>query len=152
MNSRALATANTSAALLKINQMNLLLPQADIRTLESAADIDQSERSAQSVGWITIRQQRWPVYCLSDQLDLMPQAPSTRRACAMITGTSGLIGLMCDDVQVLKDFANSPFELPLAMRLPVTPVTHLVRIEQGLACVSTAGKLSVYIETLSRLG
>lgn len=138
----------SSAAILKIGVLNLLLPQSDIRTLESATDIDTTTTVLHSVGWITYTQKRWPVYCLSDELTLMAAAPRERRACAMLAMGAGYLGLMCDDMIMQKNFAAQRYELPAAMRLPDSPILHLVDYEQGIACASNALRMTAYIEQL----
>lgn len=149
MTVHALAAASTSAALLKIDSLNLLLPQADIRTLESVSDMDTANPLWKSTGWISVRQQRWPVYCLSDELELLHEVPPGRRACAMIAGESGYLGLLCDDVSIIKDFKSDSFELPAAMRLPDTPVLQIAQLDHGIACISNAQHLSAYIAKIS---
>lgn len=139
---------NTTAALLKIGGLNLLLPQSEIRTLESATDLEVAAPALHSVGWITYAQKRWPVYCLSAELALLEVTPVERRACAMLPIGAGYLGIMCDDMIIQKDFAAQQYELPVAMRLPDTPILHLVDYEQGIACVSNAMRLTAYIEQL----
>jgi hypothetical protein len=140
--------SSTASALLTINGLNLLLPQGEIRTLESATDVDVIAPALHSAGWVSYAQKRWPVYCLSDELALVAHVPPERRACALLAMGAGYIGILCDDMIILKDFAAQRFELPVAMKLPDTPIMHLVAYEQGIACVSNAKKLTAYIEQL----
>lgn len=142
------ARQHTTAALIKINNLNLLLPQGEIRTLESTTDVDRGAPALHSVGWVGYKQKHWPVYCLTEQLALMNDIPSERRACAMLTMGAGYIGIMCDDMIVIKDFVEQRFELPAAMKLDYTPVLYLAAYEQGIACVCSASKLTAYIERL----
>lgn len=145
-----IASTGTTAttALLKINGLNLLLPQSEIRTLESVSDMDSASPVLHSAGWITYSHKRWPVYCLSEDLSLMAKVPVERRACAMLAMGSGYIGVMCDDMIILKDFTPPRHELPDAMRLPQTPIEYLVSYDQRIACVSSANRLTAYIEQL----
>lgn len=76
----------------------------------------------------------------------MAHVPAERRACAMLAMGAGYIGILCDDMIILKDFVAQRFELPVAMKLPDTPLMHLVAYEQGIACVSNAKRLTAYIE------
>lgn len=140
--------SNTTAALLKITGLNLQLPQGDIRTLESATDVDTAAPALHSIGWIAYAQKRWPVYCLSEELALMAVVPSERRACALLTMGAGYIGILCDDMIILKDIAAQRYELPDAMRLADTPILHLVAYEQGIACVTNATQLTAFVEQL----
>lgn len=139
---------DSAAALLKINGLNLLLPQGEIRSLESSTDIDVNAPALHSVGWIEYAQKHWPVYCLSEELTLMEIVPPERRACVMLLMGAGYIGIMCDDMLILKNFAAQSHELPLAMRLPDTPILHLVSYDQGIACVSNANLMTTYIEQI----
>jgi hypothetical protein len=142
------ASNTSTAALLKIGSLNLLLPQGDIRTLESSADVDTIAPALYSVGWITYLQKRWPVYCLAEELALMNIVPPERRACAMIAMGVGYIGIMCDDMIVLKDFTAQRYELPAAMKMADTPILYLVDYEQGIASVCNANRLTAYIGQL----
>jgi hypothetical protein len=140
--------SNSTAALLKINGLNLLLPQGEIRTLESATELNTIAPALCSAGWIAYHQKSWPVYCLSEDLSLLQAVPPERRACAMMTMGAGFIGILCDDMIILKDFIAQRHELPQAMKLPATPILHLVNYEQGIACVSNAKQMTAYIEHL----
>jgi hypothetical protein len=139
---------NITAELLKIDGLNLLLPQGEIRTLEPVTQLDVLAPALHSVGWITYSQKRWPVYCLSEDLSLMAIVPPARRVCALMVLGTGFIGIVCDDMIVLKDFAAQRYELPVAMRLPGMPVLNIVAYEQGIACVSNARHFTSYIEQL----
>lgn len=143
-----LTQAKTAVSVLKLNSLNLMLPQSDIRSLESASDMDLAAPALSSVGWITYMQKRWPVYCLSDQLALMPHAPVDRRACVILAMGVGFMGIMCDDIVVLKEFSSQQYELPLAMRYPDTPLLHLEKYEQGIACFSNSYRLTSFVEKL----
>jgi hypothetical protein len=139
---------SVTAALLKIDRLNLLLPQVEIRTLESATDIDASSPALHSVGWISYARKRWPVYCLTEELALMAAAPAERRACAMLAMGAGYIGIMCDDMVILKEFSGQRYDLPQAMKLPNTPILHLAAYAEGIASVSNATRLTAYLEQL----
>ena len=138
----------TSAALIKIDGLNMLLPQGEIRTLESIAELDTAAPALHSAGWVVYAQKRWPVYCLSEELSLMSLVPAERRACAIMAMGAGYIGILCDDMTILNDFIAQRHEVPVAMRLADTPILHLVAYAQGIACVSNANKLTTYINQL----
>ena len=137
-----------AAAMLKMDGLNLLLPQRDIRTLESASDMDRSAPALNSPGWVPFQHKRWPAYCLSENLELMDEMPPDRRACVMFSYGGGFTGILCNDVIVLKDFDAPSFELPAAMRLPDTPITGLIEYAEGIACVSNAARLTSYVGML----
>ena len=139
---------STTAELLKIDKLNLLLPQGDVRALESATEIDVNAPALHSVGWIPFAHKRAPVYSLSDDLSLMSNVAPERRACAMLTMGSGYIGILCNDMIILKDFSSPRHALPISMRLTDTPILQLAEYEQGIVCITSAHKLTKYIEQL----
>lgn len=139
---------NTAAALLRIDKLNLLLPQGDVRALESATDIDVRAPALHSVGWIPFAHKRAPVYSLSDNLGLMSNVAPERRACAMFRLGSGYIGVLCNDMIILKNFTEPRHLLPVCMRLADTPILQLAEYEQGIVCITSAHKLTTYIEQM----
>jgi len=144
----ATQSVSAAAALIKINGLNLLVPQGEIRTLESVKDVNTTDTSQHSVGRVAYAQTSWPVYCLSEDLLLMTEIPAERRACALIPIGVGYMGLLCDDMMVLKSFVAKQYALPIVMKLPDTPILHLVEYEQGIACVSNSYLLTAYIEQM----
>ena len=138
--------------LLQIGRLRLMLPQHEIRAVESAADIDPRVPRLppqQGVGWIKLREHFWPAYCLSEQLCILHQTPQQRRACVLLPVGEGFIGVLCDDARVLMEFEGSLCSLPDAMRLPNSPLTALLRHEGKLACVSNAARLAALIARAS---
>lgn len=138
-------TQNITAALIKIKDLNLLLPQGEIRTLESATDIDSVAPALHSIGWVSYAQKRWPVYNLSEDLQLMNMVPPERRACALMSMGAGYIGIMCDDMIILKDIVFQHYEIPPVMQEPQTPVMYLLSYKEGIACATNANRLTTYI-------
>jgi hypothetical protein len=150
MNMTRLAPAgnsmDASAVVLKIGGLDLMFPQSDIRALESAPDVDASNPKPSSAGWIGYLRQHWPVYCLSDQMDLLDLVPPSRRTCALLATTDGYVGILCDDVSILKQIAGKRHELPTAMKRSGTPILELLPFGGKLLCVSHPASLSAYIE------
>jgi hypothetical protein len=134
-----------TGAVLKIDLLDLLIQQGEIRTLESASDVDGSDPEQGSVGWISFAQQRWPVYCLSPQLEVLVSVPSARRTCVLLALEQGYIGVLCDDVTILKQVSGQLYELPVAMRRNDTPIHGVISYNQGIACVSDANRLAAHI-------
>ena len=130
---------------LKIGGLRLMLPQGDVRTLESAADVTLADRPENGVGWIKYAGQRWPVFCPSDEFEFLLIIPAARRACVLLAVQGGYLGILCDDAHILAHFSGQRHEVPRAMRWSGTPVCGLVMLEEGLACVSDAGLLASFL-------
>lgn len=140
------AAMSSSAAVLKIDGLELLFQQSDIRALESASAVDGSEPRQQSVGWMTYMRQRWPVYCLSEQLDLLGGVPPSRRTCALLALETGYVGILCDDVTIIKQAAGQRHEVPPAMKRADTPILGLFPAGDKLLCLSSPSRLAAHIE------
>lgn len=137
--------SHQQVVLLKIDSLHLVLPQAEVRALESALDLDVAAPPAGGVGWMLYAGQAWPVYCLSAQLELQSQVAANRRACVLLALTDGYLGLLCEDARVLGSCAAQVFDLPAAMRLQGTPLDGLILHEGRLACVCSANQLARFV-------
>lgn len=152
MSSTRLALAGqgmeVSSVVLRIDGLHLMFRQSDIRALESASDLDGSTPRKESMGWISYMRQRWPVYCLSDRLELMGVVPASRRTCALLAVETGYVGILCDDVNIFKQTAGQRHALPSAMKHGNTPVLELLPSGDKLLCISDPGRMSAHIEHL----
>lgn len=127
--------------LLRIDGMQLMLPQGDICAVESVADLVGHDVTAPAIGRITYLGQSWPVLSLDGELQTLATIPAARRACVMLATGKGFLGLLCDDVRVLNQQSGADYALPVAMRAAHTPVQAIMPFENGLACLSDARHL-----------
>ncbi len=137
----------SAPAILKISGLRLSLPQTGMRALEAADDVDVSGAATPAIGWIVHGQQRWPVYCLSQDLALLHEMPSERRACVLLDAGEGCVGVLCDDVSMGHE--GQRHELPPAMRLPDTPILGLMETEEGIVCLTSAERLAAHLARLA---
>ncbi len=142
--------ASATSAILKISGLRLLLPQIEIRALEAADDVEVHDAELPSVGWLRHAQQRWPVYCLSQELSLLTVVPAERRACVLLGAGDGYVGIMCDDVSIGQQTSGQRHELPPAMRLPDMPVLGLMAMDDpGIVCITSAERLTAHLARLA---
>ncbi|MDD5058730.1 MAG: chemotaxis protein CheW [Sideroxydans sp.] len=152
MNTTALArpAASATSALLKISGLRLQLPQKEISALETADSVVKQDVQPHSIGWLQHARQRWPVYCLSQNLTLFDTVPAERRACVLLGAGNSFVGILCDDVSISQPSQNQPHELPPAMRLAQTPVLGLVATgDEGIACITSAEQLIAHVTRLA---
>ena len=136
---------NVSGAVLKIDDLHLLFQQGDICALESASDVNSAAPREKSVGWINYMRQRWPVYCLSDQLHLLNSVPPARRTCALMAFETGYIGLLCDDMHIIKQATGQQHDVPLVMKNAHMPISALIPSGDKLLCASNQRLLATYL-------
>lgn len=134
-----------SYALLTLDQRTLLMPQSEIRTLESVLDIHTGHPPVQAVGWLSFEQQDCPVYGMDAALAPLSEVPVSQRICVLLTLSQGYFGLLCSDIATLPGSAVEFRPLPAAMATPNTPLRALALFEGRVALVSTAMALAAYL-------
>lgn len=142
--SKAHPTAGTHYALLHLGATRLMLAQSDIREIEGVDDVDPADAPPAGVGRVRVGRQTYPVYCLSDEFDLMDAVPAARRMCVLLAHQGGQFGLLCDQVQMLETPAAF-HGLPECMRLADNPVEALVLQPDGVVCVSSVQRLAALV-------
>lgn len=141
-NPTATTDQDNSYALLSLGQRALLIPQHELRTLESVMDVHTSEQPAHGVGWLQFEDNHWPVYSLDEALQPLPAMPSTQRICALLSHTDGYFGLTCSNVRTLRGTELRSRSLPAPMSNPESPLSGLVLYEDRVGVVSTASALA----------
>lgn len=128
-------------SVLRLDFLALLVPQQDVRTLEPVEDLDTAEPPANGVGWVRVGNQRYPVFCFSEQLRRLPAVPPSRRICAVLAAGERAFGVMCSEVSMLRLPDLRVTAMPEAMILPGRPIHALALHEGTVMCVSSAARL-----------
>ena len=135
-------------SLLTLGGLRLAVPQADIDTLEPAADIDPASPPPHGIGWIRLGRQRWPVFCLNGELRPRSERPADHGTCAVLNAGGHAIALLCTDVSLLHLPAAGLAPLPPAMALPGRPIRGLAQMDGAVLCLSSARDLAEYVKTM----
>jgi hypothetical protein len=129
-------------ARLLLGRQFLLLPQSDIRILESVLDVDTAAQPVNGVGWLPFEERQWPVYGLDAALRPLATIPFQQRVCALLTCAHGYFGLVCTDISTVQGSQIRIHPLPAAMASPHSPLCGLT-LDHGRMClVSTAAALA----------
>jgi len=126
-------------ALLVMDGLQLLVPQNQVQALEPGFDVQHPD--AGGVGWITVAGARSPVYCLSQDLTPLPEAPASRKICVLLESGAGLFGVLCDQVTMFERTEREIRPLPPCMGAAGTPIQGLMLHGEQVLCVSTADDL-----------
>jgi hypothetical protein len=132
-------------ALLSLHNHALLLPQGNIRTLESVLDISLGGQLANSVGWLPFEGDLWPVYGLDEGLNPLSELPETQRLCVLLSLEDGYFGLLCQNCVTLLGSAVRTRPLPTAMIKPGSPIRSLALYGDRIGLVSTAEALATFL-------
>ena len=126
---------------LYLDELALVVPQHEVRTLEPAFDVTHPEGG--EVGSIAVAGTNWPVYCLSEDLRPIRVAPAERRICVLLESSAGLLGVLCDEVVMLEQDEWQTLPLPECMHTPDTPIGGmLLQGDRALCVTSVAGLLA----------
>ncbi len=141
------AGAGTGArGLLSFAGLHLVLAPGDLRMIEASEDLMRTDPPARGIGWIAVFEQWWPVYSLSfDLKPLADEAPAARRMCAVLGHSSGLYGLLCNDIQVMRGVGPTFRPIPLSVRGPGSPIQDLAADSRGVLCGTDAEMLGRFI-------
>jgi hypothetical protein len=143
--SQAIGATTGAQAVLSFAGVDLVFAPGDLRMIETAGDLVRTDPPARGVGWIPVFDQWWPVYALSFDLEPVPEVPSERRMCAVLGHASGLYGLLCADIRVMRQAGPTFRTLPPSMRRPGSPIQAVAGGEQGILCGVTADVLARFI-------
>ena len=129
-------------AILSIDGRRFYLPQEEIHSLELVIDIDKTEPLARTVGWFLEASEKWPLYCLDRNLNLLFYIPASRKACVLISDRGFNFGVLCDQVSSLENWHSMTHPVPKCMATPHLPVEGLIVIDGKVECVTTTMRLA----------
>ena len=131
-------------ALLTIDQLSLLIPRQQVRAIKQAIEVQCSVEDEKC--WITFAGVNWPVYSVSEDLQPIHQLPAVRRNCVLLESGAGLLGLLCDQVNMLEQMELEILPLPRCMRTQDTPLHGLVLHDARVLCAITAANLLMCVD------
>lgn len=140
-------------AVLSFDGRRLLLPQAEIRSLEPLLDVQAARAEFPgSIGAILFEGERWPVYGVNRELALLDVSLPTRRVCVMLSLGEGYLGLLCDEIAPFGSSNPTLQPLPACMARPDSPVHALVNHEGEIGIVTTTARLWAFLQKASDAG
>ena len=144
--SRRDTSGSTSYAILMFEDLHLVVPQGDVRTLEPISAVAPPEQDDATVGSIAFQGDAWPVYCLASDLQPLRTLPATRRVCALLDTGDRYFGLTCDQIRTLTNSAPRLLSIPPCMHTRDSPIQALALYEKGgLGCVTSAVQLADFL-------
>lgn len=132
--------------LIRLDLVELLVPQADLLTLESILDLEENGGQGGALGVIAFRRERVPVYCPTDALEPSPTLIPGRRICCVLATAEQVFAIACREVTSIVAAAAKLVELPSCMHSNHTAVRALGLLGGRIVSVTDAARL---VETLS---
>ncbi len=139
--------SDNDLALLSIDDLNLLLPQAAIRSLEPALDVEPHEGNDVIAGLLWFDGERWPVHCLDKDLAALTRIPASRRVCVVFRAARGYFCVLCDAVRMLRREQAKTTPLPVCMNAGGNPFYSLAVLDRGVGCLTSVDDLMAHVKT-----
>lgn len=139
-----------NTAILSMGAVHIAVPQADIISVDVAADArpGQSENMLCAAS-LHKQEKQWPVYAFSEKLVPRSQVPESCRFFACMQFDDVKFALACDGIELIKlDDEIQQQNLPNIMQENNTPILKLIKFQQGVALQSDAHSINSYLESL----
>ena len=141
------ADLHARSAELVVDGQSLLIGHIHIHSVEPILDVRMESGHGQALGMLELGEDRWPVYCLDSNLDILGNVPATRRACVLLKSDHGGVGILCDEVRVVDNAALSIVPVPGCMRGEQSLMESLAVIEGKVTCVLGTDRLSRMLQS-----
>lgn len=135
---------------LSFGNIELLMPQSEILSIESIYELDSNKKNGKYIGEIYRQGIKLPVYCFSDSMEILNYLPEDRFKCVVISHSQSDFAILCNDITniILSDISLQ--NVPVCMISDVMPFTHLCLYKETyhihkLSLVTNANCLNKYI-------
>ena len=139
-------------AILTIDGRRFFLPQKEIHSLELVIDIDKTDPLPRAVGWFPQASEKWPLYCVDRELNILSYIPPSHKACVLISNRDFNFGILCDQVSSLEGHHPLTYPIPQCMATPHLPIECLIVLEGKVECVTTTVLLAGILNNVKQKG
>lgn len=140
---------NNSAgyAMLLMDGLKLLIPQDQIKAMESTKDIEISKASDQNqvVGYMEFEKRFWPVFSFSNNLTPLASASLDRQFCILLQAGTRSFGILSEQALLLHPGEIQPQSLPESMLMKESPITGLAIFAGEVISISSAEHLAALV-------
>jgi hypothetical protein len=133
-------------AVLQLVGVSLLIPLTEVYSVESVLDLDRHRKSKGSVGSVRSSGEWFPVFSLTDDLEITGTLPETFRVCAIVGIGNIALALAGRSLVALDNSTIHHHPLPECMRTPRSPVRALAYDGQRILCETSVNDLVPIIE------
>lgn len=138
---------------LVFGSIEVMVPQGEVLSVESVYELSPRSNDKKHIGVIYKKKTRIPVYCFSDSMEILRQAPEDRSKCVVIRHDEGDFSILCHDIKnvVLSDMRLQA--VPACMNSRKMPLSHLCLYKESsslltLGLVTNAACLNGYINNV----
>jgi len=140
----------------QFGELSLFIPQPDVQAVEIIADVHITPTDVGAIGWFGLEHghgQNSPIFCLSENLLLLPELPKKREFFVLIKAPEVPVGITGDEVENINIKKEHLYfqELPRIMKAPLSPISHLLIFRGKVCCACPGLSLIQYLAYLSSL-
>lgn len=134
---------------LTIDDLELAMPQCDAKSVELVSMLDVAVDGEAEAGWLEQDNKTWPVYGVSNRLDIMTKVPHSRRFCILLYVEDKYIGFLCDQVRILPSDDDLDLQaMPECLISGHSPLRWLTLLDKNVVTVAEKGGLSEYLKII----
>jgi len=141
------ADLHARSAELVVDGQSLLVAHIHIHSVEPILDVRMAPGHGQAIGTLQLGDNRWPVYCLDADLNILGNVPAARRACVLLKSDRGGVGILCDEVSVVDNAALTMVPVPGCMSGGQSLMDSLAIVDGKVTCVLEADRLSAMLRS-----
>ncbi len=136
--------SSTGYVMLLMDDLKLLIPQAQIIAMESTSKIDADGTKDQDllVGSIRFENSSWPIYAFDNKLMPLASAPLNRQFCVLLQTDRHSFGVLSEQALLLNPGEIQSQPIPESMALKETPLIALAILAGEVICISSAERLA----------
>jgi len=110
---------------LSLGDVNLLVLQTEIISIDSLQSIELDKPTKYSIGWLDYEYQKIPVYSFTEQLGIEHSISSNKSICVVLKGARACVSVMCVEAVPFKNKIIKTSLLPECMQSASCPIVSL---------------------------
>ncbi len=114
-----------------LGRKKFLVEQSSIAAIEALSDVDRSNPSDNTVGWLLYNNIKLPVYSFTDQFDVEESVSDNKAICVVLKHQEPCAAMMCTEATPVKHFLHRIQPLPECIKASPTPIESLCLYKTG---------------------
>ncbi len=134
---------------LTIDNLELALPQCDVKSVELRSMLDVAVDGEAEAGWLEQDNKTWPVYGVNNRLNIMARVPHSRRFCILLYVEDKYIGFLCDQVRILPSDDDLDLQvIPTCLVSGNSPLKWITLLDKNVVTVVEKDGLTEYLKEM----
>jgi chemotaxis signal transduction protein len=134
---------------LTIDDLELALPQCDVKSVELRSMLDVAVDGEAEAGWLEQDDKTWPVYGVNNRLSIMTRVPHSRRFCILLYVEDKYIGFLCDQVRILASDDDLDLQaMPECLISGHSPLKWITLLDKNVVAVVEKDGLTEYLKEM----